>query len=159
MFAVFIGLSIAVELGRLPPDFILWADDPLLATVGEVAITFVLFLLWEPLFISNTGTTPGKFVMGVGVWREDGSRIGFFTGIARFLWVWAVGLGLFIPLVALICMLISRSKLIADGVTAWDEGLKLQVTHKKRHPILWVLVIVVVLCVNIGVAILSRMPA
>jgi hypothetical protein len=70
-----------------------------------------------------------------------------------------VGLGLFIPLVALICMLISRSKLIADGVTAWDEGLKLQVTHKKRHPILWVLVIVVVLCVNIGVAILSRMPA
>lgn len=159
VFAIIIGLSIAVELGRLPIEFIAWTQDPVLATVGEVVVTFALFLLWEPLFISNTGTTPGKWIMGVGVRREDGKRAGFFTGIARYLLVWAVGLGLFIPLVALICMLISRSKLIADGVTFWDERLKLQVTHKKRHPIVWVLVIVLVLGINIGVAILSRMPA
>lgn len=159
VFVVVIAISIGVELGRLPVEFITWTENDLMATVGEIVLTFLLFLLWEPLFISNTGTTPGKWIMGVSVHREDGKRIGFFTGIARYLWVWAVGLGLFIPLVALICMLIARSKLIADGWTAWDEGLKLQVTHKKRHPIVWVLVIVVVLGVNIGVAILSRLPA
>lgn len=159
VFVVFIALGVAVELGRLPPEFLDWTANPILASVIEIAITWVLFMLWEPLFMSNTGTTPGKWVMGVGVLREDGARLGFFTALGRFFWVWAVGLGLYIPLVALICMLIARSKLIADGATAWDQGLKLQVTHKKRHPIVWFLVIVVVLCINVGVAILSRMPA
>jgi len=56
-------------------------------------------------------------------------------------------------------MLIARSKLVADGVTAWDEGLKLQVTHKKRHPIVWVLMIVLVVGTSIVVAVLSRLPA
>lgn len=159
VFAVFIALGIAVELGRLPPEFLDWTANPIMASVGEIVITWVLFMLWEPLFMSNTGTTPGKWIMGVGVLREDGSKLGFFTALGRFFWVWAVGLGLYIPLVALICMLISRSKLIADGVTHWDQGLKLQVTHKKRHPFVWFLVIVVVMCINVGVAILSRMPA
>lgn len=159
VFAAVIAMSIAVEMGRLPPEFITWADDPVAAGVVEIVLTFVIFLLWEPLFISNTGTTPGKWIMGVGVRRDDGSRVGFFTGIGRFLMVWAVGLGLFIPLVALICMLIARSTLIADGLTVWDSRLKLTVTHKKRHPIVWVLVIALVLCLNVGVAILNQMPA
>jgi uncharacterized RDD family membrane protein YckC len=156
---VFIAIGIAVELERLPPEFLDWTANPIMSTVGELVITWVLFMLWEPLFMSNTGTTPGKWIMGVGVLREDGAKLGFFTALGRFFWVWAVGLGLYIPLVALICMLIARSKLIADGATAWDQGLKLQVTHKKRHPLVWFLVIVVVMCINVGVAILSRMPA
>jgi uncharacterized RDD family membrane protein YckC len=159
VFAVFMGVGVAVQLGRLPADFIAWTENPLAATVVEIVVTMVLFALWEPLFLSNTSTTPGKWIMGVSVRREDGRRMGLFTAIGRFFWIWAVGLGLFIPLVALICMLIARSKLIADGVTAWDQGLKLEVTHKKRHPALWVVLIILVLSINIGVGILTRMPA
>lgn len=57
----------------------------------------------------------------------------------------------------LIMMLISRAKLVSDGATAWDEQLDCRVEHRKRHPALWALVIVVVLSLNFGIAILARL--
>lgn len=159
ILAVFFALGVAVEAGRLPREFLSWTENAFAAAAVEIAVSWILFALWEPLFLSNTGTTPGKWIMGVSIHREDGRNMGLLTGLGRFLWVWSLGLGFFIPIVALICMLIARSKLVADGVTVWDDGLKLKVTHKKRHPALWTLVIIVVLTINISMAILNRMPA
>lgn len=157
IFIFFFALGLAVEFGRLPPEFVTWADNPIAAAIVEVVAFFAFMLLWEPLFLSNTGTTPGKWLMGVRVRRADGRKVGLFAAYLRFVWAWAVGLGLGIPLVSLICMLIARSKLISDGATAWDEGLKLQVTHAKRHPIVWALVIVCVAGLTIAFRVLNRM--
>jgi uncharacterized RDD family membrane protein YckC len=158
-FLLFAALGLAVEFGRLPYEFIAWSENPIATFIVDLVVSFALFALWEPLFLSNTSTTPGKWIMGVRVLRADGGQMSFFTAYRRFIWVYVIGFGLRIPLIALICMLIARAKLVADGVTAWDEGLNLQVTHRKRHPVLWLGVIVMVFGLGIGLTILSRMPA
>jgi hypothetical protein len=55
-------------------------------------------------------------------------------------------------------MLIARAKLTADGVTAWDERLGSVVEHRKRHPALWTVVLIVVIGSNIALRILEQMP-
>lgn len=159
VLAIFLALGAAVELGRLPPEFIGWADNQLATAVVEIVTAFVLAALWEPLFLSNTGTTPGKWIMGVRLRRADGRHLSLLTAYGRFFWVYAVGLGFGIPLVALICMVISRAKLVSEGATAWDKGLKVDVVHTKRHPLVWTLMVIFVVGLNILIGVLSRMPA
>lgn len=157
IFAVFLVLGGLVQIGRLPPEFVAFADDPIQATIAEIVVALVLWTLWEPLFLSNTGTTPGKWIMGVRVRRPDGRNIGLFTAFRRFIWVYFAGLGLGIPLVSLICMLVARAKLVGDGVTGWDRGLGIEVTHTKRHPLVWTLAFILVIGANITLGILTRM--
>ncbi|MBC7769060.1 MAG: RDD family protein [Phycisphaerales bacterium] len=159
VFVAFAMLGVLVELGRAPVEIYGWIEQPIVAGIMELGMMFVLFALWDPLFISNTGTTPGKWIMGVRVRRADGSKLSFFRALNRFVRVWFIGMGAGVPLLTLILMLISRAKLVSDGVTAWDEQLNCKVEHRKRHPALWVLVIVVVLVVNLGLRILSELPA
>src|SRR5690349_5823038 len=104
VFLAFAFVGVAIEFGRLPAEIYTWLETPILALVIETAFSFILFCLWEPLFLSNTGTTPGKWIMGVGVRRADGRKPGFFGALGRFIWVWTGGLGFGIPLVALILM-------------------------------------------------------
>jgi hypothetical protein len=42
-------------------------------------------------------------------------------------------------------------------VTGWDERLDCVVQHKKRHPIVWVLVIVLAIGVTAALRIVERM--
>lgn len=152
LMALYLGLGLAVELGRLPADFTAWMYDPLLSAVVDTVVLLILVALWDPLFLSNTGTTPGKWIMGVRVRRLDEQRVGFFTALARALWVFTVGLGLLIPMVSLICMVSARSQLVRDRRTSWDKVLKLEVPHSKRHPIFWLLAIAGVVAMNIVAA-------
>jgi hypothetical protein len=61
--------------------------------------------------------------------------------------------------VILIMTLVARARLVSDGVTAWDESLDCDVQHSKRHPLVWLLVIILVISANIGLVVLSRMDA
>lgn len=154
-----IALSIAVEFGRLPADIFLWTSEPIGAVVFEVGLTFLLFGLWETLFLSNTGTTPGKWVMGIGVRQADGRRLGAPKAAGRFVWVYVLGMGVGIPIVSLIAALSARGKLVSDGVTPWDNALKCDVKHRKRHPAIWALVIFLVIGANAAALALSRLAA
>lgn len=156
MFA-FLLLGALVELGRAPAELLLWLEDPIMATVIEIIALFILFALWEPLFISNTRTTPGKWIMGIRVVRTDGTKLSFLRALNRFVRVWFVGMGSRIPLLSLITMLIARATLVSDGIVAWDRQLDCQIEHRKRHPALWTLVIVIVLALNFGIAILAKL--
>jgi uncharacterized RDD family membrane protein YckC len=152
-------LGVAVELGRAPAVILEWAAQPIAAAIMEIAAAFVMFALWEPLFLSNTGTTPGKWLMGVSVRRTNGQKLSLPRALGRFVSVWFVGLGAGIPILALITMLMSRSKLIADGQTGWDERLDTVVHHRKRHPLIWVLVIVCAIGLNAVLSIAARAGA
>jgi uncharacterized RDD family membrane protein YckC len=153
---IFTAWGAAVELGRLPENSLDWTTNPLLAAAVELVMTFVLLCLWEPLFLSNSGTTPGKWIMGISVRREDGARLSFPVAFLRLIWVWFVGLASGIPFLSLVTMLIARAKLVSDGVTAWDEGLKCRLTHRKRHPVLWAAMIILFIGTNAAFAILNR---
>jgi uncharacterized RDD family membrane protein YckC len=157
VYAIFVAIGIGIELGRLPEEIYIWIDTPYLAAIMEIAVRFVVFCLWEPLFLANTGTTPGKWMMGIRVRTADGAYLGFFQSLWRFVRVWVIGLGASLPLLSLIALLYARAKLIADGVTAWDEPSGFQVFHRGRHPLLWTLFILLVVGVNIGLGILGRM--
>ena len=155
-FGVFFAVGALVEIGRLPSEFIDWLDNPIKTAAAEIAVVFVLAALWEPLFLSNTGTTPGKWIMGVRIRRPDGSNISLFTAVRRFFWVYIAGLGLGIPLVSLICMLVARATLVSEGALSWDTNLGIEVTHAKRHPLVWLAAFILVFGINIGLGILNR---
>lgn len=158
-FLLFMGLGVAAELGYLPREIMTWAQDPILVRVMELAAAFLLFCLWEPLFLANAGTTPGKWLMGIRVRGADGGKLSYPRALWRFVQVWVVGLAAGIPLLVLATMLMARARLQSDGSTSWDESVGAQVTHSKRHPALWALLIVSVFAVNITVAVLARMDA
>lgn len=157
VYAFFFGVGIAVQLGQLPAEVFTWLETPALSTAIELLARFLMLCLWEPLFLANTGTTPGKWLMGIRVRTADGKHLGVFAALWRFVQVWLLGIGAGIPLVSLITMLTSRAKLISDGFTAWDEKQRYQVLHRKRHPALWTLLIALVVGVNIALAVLIRM--
>lgn len=45
---------------------------------------------------------------------------------------------------------------MTDGVTMWDQKLDSAVTHRKRHPALWFVVIVLVFGIAIAMRIFER---
>jgi uncharacterized RDD family membrane protein YckC len=159
VFIAFAVLGVLIEIGRAPAVILSWFENPLLAGVLELGVMFLLFALWEPLFLSNTGTTPGKWIMGMRVRRNGGERLSFARALNRFVRVWFIGMGAGVPLLTLITMLIARAKLAADGVTGWDERLDSVVHHRKRHPLVWTLVIVLVVGLGLGLRLLNRLSA
>ena len=75
VLVAFFAWGIAVELGRMPAESLAWFDEPVLSTANELLFVFAVLALWEPLFLSNTATTPGKFIMGVRVVRTNGEKL------------------------------------------------------------------------------------
>jgi len=159
VFVAFFALGLLIELERAPAVILDWLEQPILAVVIETLIVFVLFALWEPLFLSNTGTTPGKWLMGVRVRSKSGEKLSLLRALDRFVRVWFVGMGAGIPVLIVILTLMARARLVGDGVTAWDESLDCEVQHTKRHPLVWALVIILVIAANIGLVLLSRLGA
>ena len=88
-----------------------------------------LNLLLEPLFLHFTGTTPGKWLMGLRLTRSDGSPISLPDAYRRTLGVLAIGEGLHVPLIGLAANLLSYLRCrrgqeqpwaLADE--AWSDG-------------------------------------
>lgn len=157
VFLAFGVLGVLVELGRAPVQILTWMEQPILAAVVELAAFFVLMALWEPLFISNARTTPGKWLMGIRVRRTDGAKLSYLRALNRFARVWFIGMAAGIPFLSLIAMLIARGRLTSDGMTAWDEQLDCAVEHRKRHPLVWTLLIIIVVVTTIAFRVLRRL--
>jgi len=158
LFIVLAALGFAAAIGRAP-DFILeWAAHPVLSVVLSLGVTVILSFIWEPVFLSTAGATPGKWIMGIRVRDEAGKKLGFFSAFWRTFMVWLFGMGLGVPLLSLILMLVSRAKLVSDGKTSWDQVVHADVQHRRRPIVLWVVMIVLVFVVNIAAQALGRLP-
>ena len=60
-------------------------DSPASNVVSSLTLLmFITLLLYEPFFVSLTGTTLGKTLVGIRVVRSDGGRLGFRLSIGRF---------------------------------------------------------------------------
>ncbi len=91
---------------------------------------FFPFLVFEAMFLSMFGTTPGKWVLNVRVRTSAGTKLTFMDAFGRGLWLWLLGFGLGIPLFTLIGHLMSYSRLKQQGTTGWDERGGFQVLHR-----------------------------
>ena len=100
----------------------------LLLTFFGSASAAVLMLVIEPALLHLTGTTPGKFILGISLEREDGSRPAYGEGFARTARVIWRGMGWQIPVLGLV-RLGKSCAACADGrELPWeDDGLLLTV--------------------------------
>jgi len=88
----------------------------------------------EALLISSFGTTPGKMLFNIRVFRKNGTRLSYSEAMGRSAFVWLLGIGLGIALLQFLAMTFSLFYLLNRGETLWDRTLKTQVQHRPLGP-------------------------
>jgi uncharacterized RDD family membrane protein YckC len=141
--------GLLIGMGRLPVDAFAWSENPWLAGAADVVTFVVIFVLIEPMLLAAWGTTPGKWVMGIRILREDGRPPGYFHALWRTIRVVALGCGLFIPILSVITMIASATVVNDKGRAPWDETVN-SVRHAPRAILVWVFAIVAVFSVRLS---------
>lgn len=99
-------------------------------------------LFWAPLILieayclSRWRTTPGKFLLGISIRPFDKQQEwGFGRALSRSISVFILGMGMFLPLIAVIMMLLSYFFLTRKGICLWDARcLTLPTMQKPATP-------------------------
>lgn len=104
----------------------LWASrQNVEAAMTSLWIILLLYIPWfiiEAMLIHYTGTTPGKWLMGLRVLNHDGSRLDLGAATRRSMRVMFTGVGFGWGLLAVFCQflsLITARRL--GGVALWDH--------------------------------------
>lgn len=107
---------------RLAPDSIinpLQVQNTLLIS-SSLAVGFFSMALWvvlEPLILSQFNNTPGKALLGLKLVSND-EHSSYWK---RSFTVWAVGVGFGIPLISTFATIIAATRLKKQGLTDWDS--------------------------------------
>jgi len=99
------------------------------AAVSSMATIFAGLIVEVPV-MAFIGTTPGKAIFGITVRKLDGSRLGFGEVAMRNAYLWAQGLGLGIPIVALFFMWKSYKVAKTGARNSWDDPDMVNVRQK-----------------------------
>lgn len=79
-------------------------------------------ILIETMLLSNNGTTPGKWLMGITVKSlMDGNPPSTRYALSRSFGVFILGMGCFIPLLSIIMMIIAANMARKGALTLWDN--------------------------------------
>ena len=101
---------------------------------NDIIAGFVLYVLWIPfeaLFLSYFTTTPAKWVFGIFVLKNDGSKLLYLDSLNRSFLVWVQGLGFGIPIITIFTNFFSYKRLTKTGTTLWDKEIQATVFHKE----------------------------
>lgn len=93
------------------------------SVIQSVWILLLLYLPWVPLealMISQFSSTPGKWLLGLRVRNDDGTRLAGRQSVVRALRVYFLGIGMGWSLVALVCQLLSFFHVRSNGKALWD---------------------------------------
>ena len=104
------------------------SGQSLLLAFFKNALAAALMLVLEPLLLHFTGTTPGKFILGISLEREDGSRPSYGEGFARTAQVIWRGMGWQTPVLRLVRLGKSYAACCDGYELPWeDDGLRMTV--------------------------------
>lgn len=133
LWSAFLAFVVGVNISE---DFALNASLSflLLSTIGSLFITNVLVLLVEPLLLTFTGTTPGKFCFGLRVTSDGGKRLSYLEALRRTWDVLRKGYGFLIPIYWIIRMYKSYKACKNDETLYWEEDSVLSLS-KGRLPL------------------------
>ena len=133
LWSAFLTLVIGVNIGD---SFSLDTSVTflILSTVGSLFITNLIVLLVEPLFLTFTGTTPGKFCFGLKVAALGGKRLPYQEALRRTWDVLWKGYGFHIPVYWLVCMYRSYKACTNEEILYWEEDSVLSL-NKGRLPL------------------------
>lgn len=115
-----------------PVGIILALTAPTLLLKPRLLLAFLVqpvYCVLEAVLLATTGTTVGKALFNVSVRNEDGNRLSLGEAMMRAFHVWAIGLGLGIPIVNLVTCIIGYNTLRTEGTTAWDRSRAFRVTY------------------------------
>ncbi len=125
--------TIDIFLFALLAGFVLGFIVPALFEINDFVFNIVLLALmtfYEAACLALFSATPGKAMLRVRVTQPDGSRLTFGAALARAFRVLVRGLGVGIPLVALITQIVGYQNLTRDGITSWDRDGNVLVSHQ-----------------------------
>ncbi len=115
-----IGVSFYAIAPATADSFFVVFETPL-GRILDAVMTAAIASLIGGALIGVSGLTLGKVIFGVKVTRLDGGKLGLWHGLARDFTVLVKGVGLGIPIIALITMLTAYNRLRKEGVSSWDE--------------------------------------
>lgn len=118
--------------------------------VGTAILRFV-WVFVEAAFLSNFGATPGKMLLQTQVLMHDDQPIPSNTAMGRSFIVYAQGMALGIPFLALLANLLGYIQLTSKGSAPWDRECQTKVVHQKSAPervFAFIVILVVTLIVN-----------
>lgn len=119
----------------------------------DCIVAILLVLLLEPFFLSRLGTTPGKWVFGLGVTDLDGGRLTYRAAVERTKWAIWRGLGFYLPIYNLV-RLWKSYRACSDGQTLdWEDDSA--VTLREKSPWFTAAGVADLLAVVIGVTALA----
>lgn len=90
--------------------------------VGNWLWPFAILALAEPLLLSVSGTTPGKWLFGLRVTAPDGKKLTYWQGLRRIWGVFLRGYGCGIPLYCLWRLWRSYRTCAADDTLPWERA-------------------------------------
>jgi uncharacterized RDD family membrane protein YckC len=129
LYVISIVSGIAISI--LDPDaFSEQNSDQLFGLAVIFAWVFI-----ESLFLSTTGTTPGKWFFKIRLIPPSGETPDYSTAFSRSFKVWWRGFGIGFPLVSLITLIVSYNKLTKNGITTWDRDSGFTVVHEQIGPL------------------------
>ena len=85
---------------------------------------WAVLMIFEPILLAAWGYTPGKWILGLKVRREDGRKLAWDDAVVRTALVFLYGLGLGIPFVRLWRLGDSQDRCRKEQVLPWDKGVR-----------------------------------
>jgi uncharacterized RDD family membrane protein YckC len=121
-------------------------------------LALVAWMLIEARLLQQLGTTPGKLLLNVRVWRRDGGAVTLRDTLLRSLRLWWRGLGAGLPVVSFITAYLAYRQLRDRGETSWDRDGGWEVVHGEIGP-LRVLATIVTVVATFAMSVVVRIGA
>ena len=108
-------------------------------------------ILLEALLLSNKGTTPGKWLMGISVRSLlDGNLPPMRYTLSRAFGVFIMGMGCFMPLLSIIMMCIAVHMVRKGALTLWDARARtITLSHPQKRPAPFLCCVIIFICIQI----------
>ncbi len=127
----FIILSVALyAFVPITADRFFSAFDGPAGRLLDVFLTVLISLPVTAVLVGLTGSSAGKWIFGTRIVDPELRPIGFRRALSREFRAWFTGLALGIPIISLIAMYLSYSRLKETGKTNWDAALGTLVLHR-----------------------------
>ena len=98
---------------------------------NQLVAGIVMLLFWIPLeaVLVSFANTPGRWIYGLRVRTMHGERLAFGQSLLRAGLLSVQGLGLSIPIFALVAQIVAYRRLKSSGSTLWDDQVGTEVVH------------------------------
>ncbi|QWR77241.1 DnaJ domain-containing protein [Candidatus Magnetomonas plexicatena] len=93
--------------------------------------TIMIITLMESFILAATGSTGGKYLLGIRVSNAAGKSLTFIEALSREFMVYAYGFALGIPFVFFYTMAREYKLLKRTGAASWDKHLSIRVSYSR----------------------------